>query len=161
MPWYKNTLFVITADHAAYLYNKEYMNDVGAFSIPIFFFTPDSSLMGVDNRVAHHPDIFPTILDHLGIETPYFSFGSSLLDSTEERMAFYYTHGNYRIFQDSLVLQFQNEKPLSLYNYLIDREQTNDLLSTKVDKREHLEKKLRAIRQQFTNRMIRNEMIAE
>lgn len=161
MPWYKNTLFVITADHAAYIYYDEYKNDIGALSIPMFFYTPDSSLMSEDNQVADQLDIFPTILDYLGINTPYFSFGSSLLDSTEERLACYYTRGSYRILQDSLVLQMQKNKPISLYNYLADRRLMHDLLGTMPVKEDHLEQKLRAIRQQFNNRLIRDEMTAE
>jgi len=161
MPWFKNTLFVITADHATRPYTKEYSNVIGAFSIPIIFYTPDSSLIGVENRVAHQPDIYPTILDHLNIDTPYFSFGSSLLDSTNEQSAFYYTHGVYYIHQDGYVLRYQNEKPIGLVNYKTDPYSQKDLLNINISQKELMEKKLKAIKQQFSNRMIRNEMTVQ
>jgi len=160
MPWYKNTLFVITADHATSAYTGEYKNDIGSHAIPIIFFTPDSSLKGVDNRVAHHPDIYPTIIDYLNIDSPYFSFGSSLIDATNEQMAFYYTHSTYRIFNDSLVLEFNKKKSTAIYNYLSDPMQVNNIILDKPAQREEMELKLRAVRQQFINRMIQDSLTA-
>ena len=161
MPWYKNTIFVITADHAAYIYHDAYKNDIGDFSIPLFFFTPDSSLQGKDTRVASQLDIFPTILDYLGIQTPYFSFGSSLLDSTMEKQAFYYSRGSYFILQDSLVLQMRKNKVVGLYNYFRDWEMNNNLAEMIPEEKNYLEKKMRAIRQQYTNRMIKNQLVPD
>src|SRR5690606_22495772 len=40
MPWYKNTLFVLVADHATLSYYPEYKTTAGAFSIPILFYYP-------------------------------------------------------------------------------------------------------------------------
>src|SRR5207302_2032015 len=58
MPWYKNTVFVITADHAAtYPFYKEFDNTLGAFSIPIIFFTPDSGMIGFRKDLAQQCDI--------------------------------------------------------------------------------------------------------
>ncbi|MDP2113173.1 MAG: LTA synthase family protein, partial [Bacteroidota bacterium] len=41
MPWFKNTLFVITADHATDSDIKEYYTSVNRFAIPIVFYKPD------------------------------------------------------------------------------------------------------------------------
>jgi len=38
MPWYKNTLFVITADHTSEGYYPYYQTDAGQYAIPILFF---------------------------------------------------------------------------------------------------------------------------
>jgi phosphoglycerol transferase MdoB-like AlkP superfamily enzyme len=160
-PWYKNTLFVITGDHGAYHYIDEYKTEVGAFAVPIIFFTPDGSLKGMDNRVAQQTDIFPTILDHLNIKTPYFSFGSSLLDPDSKRMAFYHTSGNYRLLDDSLVIEYDGKKFISLYKYIDDRMLHNNLINSGNIKITRLEETMKAVVQQFNNRMIHDKMIVE
>jgi phosphoglycerol transferase MdoB-like AlkP superfamily enzyme len=40
-PWFKNTLFVITADHSAtFAHYPRYQTSVGNFSVPILFYAP-------------------------------------------------------------------------------------------------------------------------
>ncbi len=73
-PWFKNTLFVITADHAVKHFRKKYMNDLGDYRIPIILYHPSvncNQLLGkkkkieVEKNVAQQIDIVPTILDFL------------------------------------------------------------------------------------------------
>ena len=40
MPWYKNTLFVITSDHTNLSDHAYYQTDLGGFCSPIIFFDP-------------------------------------------------------------------------------------------------------------------------
>ncbi len=67
--WYKNTLFIITADHAGPQLNvgADFQN---RFRIPILFFMSDKDrLQTLDsNQVAQQIDLLPTILDTVGIE---------------------------------------------------------------------------------------------
>jgi len=37
MPWYRNTLFVITADHTSEGYYPYYQTDAGQYAVPILF----------------------------------------------------------------------------------------------------------------------------
>lgn len=158
MPWFKNTLFVITADHATIPYHDIYNNDVGNYAVPIIFYTPDESLKGFDNRVAQHPDIFPTILDYLGINTSVFSFGSSLLNPSNERLAFYYSRDSYRLIRDNLVIQYADNRVLSLFNYISDPLLQHNLASANLDKQKVMEQKMKAIIQQYNNRMLQNRL---
>ncbi|MCB0281686.1 MAG: LTA synthase family protein [Calditrichaeota bacterium] len=158
MSWYKNTLFVITADHATVPYHDEYKNDVGNFAVPIIFYTPDISLNGYDDRVAQHPDIFPTILDYLNINTPLFSFGSSLLNPENARLAFYFSRNSYRLIQDSLVIEYDGNRFTSLYNYKKDPLLSDNILSKNDKSGQEMKDKMRAVIQQYNNRMIRDNL---
>lgn len=158
MPWYKNTLFVITADHATVPYHDEYKNDVGNFAVPIIFYTPDGTLKGFDDRVAQHPDIFPTILDYLNINTPFISFGSSLLNPKNERLAFYFSRISYRLIQDSLVIEYDGDKFNSLYNYKRDPLLQHNILSENTMQKQEMKSNLKAVIQQYTNRMIQDNL---
>jgi phosphoglycerol transferase MdoB-like AlkP superfamily enzyme len=77
MPWYKNTLFVITADHTSLSQFPEYKSNSGLYSVPIIFFKPDHTLKGMDQTIVHHADVMPTILDYLNYDDKYVAFGRS------------------------------------------------------------------------------------
>jgi phosphoglycerol transferase MdoB-like AlkP superfamily enzyme len=63
MPWYENTLFVITADHtSSNIQFPEHRTAWGFYSIPIIFFKPDHSVQGRDSVIAQQIDIMPSLL---------------------------------------------------------------------------------------------------
>lgn len=77
--WYKNTIFIITADHTLYTAR----NDVfSSFHIPLLIFDPENAISKIDEKTGTHVDILPTILDLLNIPTIHASMGKSLLDET-------------------------------------------------------------------------------
>lgn len=157
-PWYENTIFAITADHAAFPYHDVYKTSKGIYEVPIFFYTPDGSLKGFDHKVAQQLDIFPTILDHLNIETKYFSFGSSLLDSTSTRYAVnYHRNGSYQFYSDSLLYRFKGKKR-ELFKYHEDPFLKKNLFK---DRNFALDTLAHAVIQQFVNRMIDNRLTSE
>ena len=161
MTWYKNTLFVITGDHGSIAYIKEYKTDVGDYAVPLIFYTPDGSLKGFDNRVAQHTDIFPTIIDYLNMSTPYFSFGSSLLNDDNKRLAFYSYRGSQLLLKDSLVIRYSNNKFTALYNYVSDPLLTINLIGMDVARKSEMKNLFKAILQQYNNRMIRDELTVQ
>lgn len=66
-PWYKDTLFVITADHTQKTSDDNYRNFLGHYRVPILFFKEGEKWEGIDGkRVAQQADITPTILDIMG-----------------------------------------------------------------------------------------------
>ncbi len=80
MPWFKNTLFVITADHTADLErNGEQSGSAYDFWIPIVYYMPGIIGPRADVRTTQQIDILPTVLDMIGYDTPFFAFGSSTL----------------------------------------------------------------------------------
>lgn len=79
-PYFENTLFVITADHAGPALSPEAGSRAGAYRIPILFYAPgDPSLKGVSLKTSQQLDIMPTVLDYLGYGEKYFSLGQNML----------------------------------------------------------------------------------
>ena len=72
--WYKNTLFVITADHTGESQHPFYANLVGQYQIPIIIFDPSKNIQQIDNRTTSQTDIFPNILHQINYSKPIFSF---------------------------------------------------------------------------------------
>ncbi|KGQ42948.1 phosphoglycerol transferase I [Gallibacterium anatis] len=77
-PWYNNTIFIFTADHTLNSLPSENLKE--QFHIPLIVYSPDGSLSAKrESQFASQYDLFPTILDLLGIDTPISTFGQSLL----------------------------------------------------------------------------------
>ena len=156
--WYKNTLFVFVADHTAQAEKKEYNNNVGMYSIPIFFYHPtDSIFKGNLEKVAQQADIFPTIIDYIGCDKPIVCFGNSLLDDSGDHFAINFINGIFQIIKDEYVLQFDGQKTIAIYNYKKDVFLDKNLINTNFDYSE-LENKLKAIIQSYQTRMVHNKL---
>src|SRR5690554_1845293 len=78
-PWFDNTIFVITADHPNQVYYDEYNKVINRRAVPILFYKSDGSLIGVDNELAQQIDIYPTLMDLIGYDKPFRSWGRSLV----------------------------------------------------------------------------------
>jgi phosphoglycerol transferase MdoB-like AlkP superfamily enzyme len=76
--WYKNTLFVICADHTGPTSRPEKATMDLRYRIPIAFFDPSGRLKPEKPNVSFQQiDIYPTLLDLLNIKSNYYSIGSS------------------------------------------------------------------------------------
>lgn len=159
MPWFKNTLFVITADHATDSDIKEYYTSVNRFAIPIVFYKPDGSLKGFDNGLAQQIDIMPTVLSYLNYPHPYIAFGNNLFDKSSQRFAINYIQDSYQLLIGDHVVYMTDELITAIYNREEDPELTTNLLGT-LDIQED-KQLMKAIVQQFNNRMADNRLVIE
>jgi phosphoglycerol transferase MdoB-like AlkP superfamily enzyme len=76
-PWFKDTLFVITADHCSSAAGKTKL-PVDKYHIPLFFYAPDMLRAGHFSRIASQIDVVPTLLDVLGIIGAERFYGQSM-----------------------------------------------------------------------------------
>jgi phosphoglycerol transferase MdoB-like AlkP superfamily enzyme len=160
MPWYTNTLFVITADHCSSdIVFPESRTVWGLHSVPIFFFRPDNSLTGIENNLVQHIDIMPSVLGYLGYERPYVAFGRDVFSDTDG-FAFVY-RDTYNLFSGSYLLRFDGEKTVGLFNYVDDIMLTTDLKKNLPEVAVAMELKCKAMVQQYKNRMVENRLTVE
>ena len=159
MPWFKNTLFVITADHAVDSGIEEYYTAVNYFAIPILFYKPDGSLKEVDDGLAEQIDIMPTILSYLNYPHPYIAFGHNLLDKSSRRFVINYIQDSYQFLSGDFAFYRTDDKLTAIYNRKEDPQLTKNLIGLVNFPEEVLLQK--AIIQQFNNRMADNRMVVE
>jgi phosphoglycerol transferase MdoB-like AlkP superfamily enzyme len=159
-PWYKNTLFVITADHCSsnILFDESRANP-GLFSVPIIFFKPDNSLANRENEIIQHIDIMPSVLGYLHYDKPYFAFGRDVFREKQLPIAFNYRDA-YNLYTGEYLLSFNGQKTVGLYKFTEDKLLTQDLKEINVDIVVQMEQQLKAIIQQYNNRMIDNRLMA-
>jgi len=93
--WYKDTLFIITADHTSKSYYEEYQSPTGSFRIPLLFYFPTAQFSKetilIDTlEPVQHIDIFPTLIDLFSLPhlNPY-KLGRSLFKTGPRKVTLY------------------------------------------------------------------------
>ncbi len=162
MPWYKNTLFVISADHAsAQIRLPEYNTAWGYFSIPIFFYRPGDSGAGFHEEIIQQIDIMPSILGTLHYDKPYIAFGRDIVSDKTRPFAFNYLDNTYQSFRGNYLLQFDGTRSIALYDFKKDRLLGSNLLSQLPDTVALMENHLKAFIQQYNDRMVDDNLTTE
>jgi hypothetical protein len=157
-PWFENTIFAITSDHTNMSNHDEYKTDLGGFCSPVIFYDPTGEMgVGMRDAIAQQIDIMPTILGYLGYDQPYLGFGIDLLKTpAEETWAVNYLNGIYQYVKYGHVLQFDGQKTKAVYA-LDDRLMKTNLIG-KVPEQAKMELELKAIIQQYMERMTQNRL---
>ena len=181
MPWYKNTLFIIVADHPAQsvipsnnsdikekgeklnnYQNSYYKNTSGRYAIPMIIFSPEDSLIKNKYReIVQQTDLMPTILDYLNYDEPFIAFGTSIFNDSANRIAVQYVNGLYQITSGKYSLIFDGEKSISLFDNEEDPKHSTNLIDTGNFAQQNLETTIKAYLQQYLNRMINNNMVVK
>jgi phosphoglycerol transferase MdoB-like AlkP superfamily enzyme len=161
MPWYENSIFVITADHAAtYSDLPEYKTPAGVFAVPLIIFDPsDDQLVAFDTvNSVQQIDIMPTILGRLNYPHDYIAFGNDVFDSTANNFAIGYKSGFYHYFKNNYVIQFDGQKSSGLYQFEDDLFCKSNLTGTMPVVENNMTLEVKAFIQEYNRRMINNDM---
>jgi phosphoglycerol transferase MdoB-like AlkP superfamily enzyme len=88
--WYKNTLFIIVADHGHSLPGNDDWSSLRKFRIPLIFYGDVLSVQdSVIETIAMQTDIASTLLHQLGISSVGFNFSENILSPSHPSVAFY------------------------------------------------------------------------
>ena len=159
MPWYNNTLFVITADHTSMAYFKKYTNKVGEYSIPLIFYKAnDSELKGKSDIICQQTDIMPSILDYLNYSGEITAFGQSCFNNNSGHFAINYINGIFQIIEGGFSLFFDGEKSIELYDLKNDKYLRTNIIENNIEIKEKLESKLKAVIQSYYDGLINNQL---
>ena len=159
MPWYKNTLFVITSDHCSESDFKEYKTAVNYFAAPLIFYKGDGSLIGKDDSLAQQIDIMPSVLGYLNYPKPYVAFGNNLFDPSSQRFVINYIEDTYQFLTGDLAFYFTENKLTGIFNRKNDPYLVENLLGRTSYEQE--QKLFKAVVQQFNNRMVQDRLVID
>ena len=162
-PWYKNTLFVFSADHNLYWHPAEKSSLYKSFRIPVFFHLPAQRKHQEIQATVQQMDIIPSVLDLLHYKKPFISFGTSVFDTLRSRTAIGNYGDIYQIIDSSYIFGYneKTEQAAYLYNFRADTSLERNLLvkgqlpDTNAVK---LEEQLKAVIQYFNYSMIKNRL---
>ena len=164
-PWYKNTIFVLTADHTNIFTHKEYSTDLGLYCVPIIFFDPSGEMpRGRREGIAQQIDIMPTVLGYLGYNKPYIAFGTDLLTTpAEDTWAVTNSNGIYQYVRGNYVIHFDGNATVAAYNYKDDWMLKRNLVAepSLQPTFRGMELTLKALIQSYMQRMTQNNLMVK
>jgi len=159
--WYDNTLFVITADHTSEASMPVYKTRVGQYRIPVMLYCPGHPLPESDRqKTFQQTDIMPTVLDILDYPKPFIAFGSSIFSNDQPRFNLTRISNSYQLIQDDYVLQWNDNGNTGLFNFRQDPFLKNHLESKEPQRLTTMQNLLKALIQQYNNRIIDNRLTA-
>ncbi len=158
--WYENTIFIITADHCNQVYYDYYTKILNKRAVPILIFSPDGKFIGENNDFAQHIDIYPTIMDIIGYEKPFRSWGRSLFSEKEEPFLISYANNNYFFGKGNYICAFDGKNAVGFY----DKDDVGlevNLIGKRNQEMNDLELACKAFVQDYFNRIIDKRLTSQ
>ncbi len=148
-PWFRNTLFVITADHTADLDRTgQQHSEAVDYWVPLLFYWPAAITPRMEERIAQHIDILPSVLEFIGHPEPCISFGASVVHGDGRSLVIFRSMGFWYGITTEGVFCFNGE-------HLVP---TAVKLPLPLDPDAMELRRMKAAIQQFTGRMARNQL---
>ncbi|MGB1394047.1 MAG: LTA synthase family protein [Flavobacteriaceae bacterium] len=156
-PWFENTIFIITADHTNQIHYKEqYLNTINRYAVPILIYSPNEEYIGVNEELAQQIDIYPTILDMIGYNKPFRSWGRSLVNTSVDRMPPYvmnFNNQNYQYSKGNIICIFDGEKAIGFYD-INDLKFEKNLIANRTKEMDAVELSCKAFLKDYFDRII-------
>lgn len=155
MPWFRNTLFIITADHTADLLRQgETSGSAYDHWVPLCYYMPGRLAPRHETRVTQQIDILPTVLDLIGYPKPFFAFGSSSLRNEQIPAAVSESNATWLIVGDHAQLRTDGDRVLWSSGAVENGQAAPDSLQ------QRLMPVLQAAIQQYNFHLLRGDMAA-
>ena len=156
--WFDNTIFVLVADHGNQVFYDEYNQQVNRFAVPIIIYKPNSKYVGIDTDLAQQIDIYPTILDMIGYQKPFRSWGRSLFDKKTTAPFVINSTGDVTHFlKGNYICTFDGKKATGFYDK-DDKGLITNLISNRNAEMNDLEIECKCFYQDYMNRIIDKRM---
>lgn len=152
--WFDNTIFVITADHPNQVYYDEYNKVLNRRAVPILFYRSDNSLVGVNDKLAQQIDIYPTLLDLIGYDKPFRSWGRSLVsDDGVQPFVINHNASQYHLLRGNYICTFNGKEATGFYD-INDKSLENNLIANRTPEMDETEKACKAFLEDYFERIV-------
>ncbi|KUG07298.1 LTA synthase family protein [Solirubrum puertoriconensis] len=164
-PWYRNTLFVLLADHTSQSLQPDYQNLLGSYKTPLLLFHPGRQLPAADvHRITQQADVPATVLDYLGFgadASQLLPFGYSVFDNRVTGRAVFLSGNTYYLVHRDYVTELTTDNQVRLYPYRTHNLPAQPLAQPPRDKQQAYGNELRALVQFFTNGLLDNTLYSK
>ena len=161
MPWFKNTIFVLTADHASTFSDlSQYKTLPGYFAVPLIIYDPSNTQLKKlnDSTVVQQIDIMPTVLNLLNYPNDYIAFGNDIFNKEVPHIAINYLADYFHLYKNDLVVQFDGKTVIGVFNFKKDPLFHVNLISENTTEQKELINLCKAFIQEHNRRMIHNDL---
>jgi len=160
-PWFKNTIFIITADHTSQSNVRKYQTKTGTYSIPLIFYKPnDSFFKGIINERVSQVDIMPSLFDYINYPNKFISFGNSIFNNNEEHFVITFRNGLYQFIYNNDALYFDGDNYKAMYKLSEDTLMQRNHIKTYTVPTEYNDI-LKTYILQYNSRLRNNKMIID
>lgn len=127
--------------------------------MPILFYDPKGNYIGENRELAQQIDIYPTILQMVGYDKPFRSWGRSLVDDTSEIAPFVMNHDGvlYRFSKGNYICIFDGQKAVGFYA-IDDLSLKTNLITQKNQEMKALENHCKAFIQNYFHTIINKQL---
>jgi phosphoglycerol transferase MdoB-like AlkP superfamily enzyme len=160
-PWYRNTLFILLADHTSQTDRPGYQNTLGSYKTPLLLFHPGQPLPAANvHRITQQADVPATVLDYLRVPAPgkLLPFGYSVFDTTNTGRAVFLSGGSWFLVHSDFVTELTADDQVRLYPYQTHRLPAVPLAKPDPQKRRQYGNELKACVQLYVNGLIDNRL---
>jgi phosphoglycerol transferase MdoB-like AlkP superfamily enzyme len=152
-PWFKNTIFVIVADHGNTIAYDEYRKEFNKHTVPILFYSANEKYKGVNSNWAQQIDIYPTLLDMIGYDKPFRSWGRSLINDKTQPFVIKYSANVYQFMSGNYICTFDGKKAVGFYDKN-DKAMEHNLIKNRNSEMNAIELRCKAFLQDYMERII-------
>ena len=153
-PWFNNTIFVLVGDHGNTIFYDDYKKEVNKNKVAMLIYKPNSKFVGEYKDYAQQIDLYPTILDMIGYDKPFRSWGRSLVgDSKITPFLIRYSANVYQFMSGNYICTFDGNKVVGFYDKN-DKDLKYNLISKRNAEMNLLEVKCKAFIQDYMTRVM-------
>ena len=153
-PWFKNTIFVLVGDHGNLIHYDEYQKEFNHNTIAMLIYSPNGKYVGVNNDFAQQIDIYPTLLDMMGYQKPFRSWGRSLVSKSNlPPFVMRYSPDIYQYYSGNYFCTFDGTKAVGFYDKN-DKAMTKNLIANRNPEMNLIELRCKAFLQDYMERVI-------
>ncbi|BDB52982.1 sulfatase [Flavobacterium ammonificans] len=152
--WFKNTIFVFVGDHGNTIYYDEYKKEMNKNAVAMMIYKPNSDLVGESKEYAQQIDLYPTILDLMGYNKPFRSWGRSLVgDKKIQPFVIRYSSNLYQFMSGNYICTFDGTKVVGFYDKK-DKDLKYNLIAKRNAEMDLIELKCKAYIQDYMARIM-------
>ena len=160
-PWFKNTIFVLVGDHGNTIYYDEYKKQFNENAIAMMIYRPDGKYVGVNKDYAQQIDLYPTILDMIGYQKPFRSWGRSLISDTKTTpFVMRHSANVYQLMSGNYICTFDGQKAIGFYAK-DDKGMEHNLIRERNAEMDLLEVRCKAFIQDYMERVIDKKLTSK
>lgn len=153
-PWFNNTIFVLVGDHGNTIFYDDYKKEVNKNKVAMLIYKPNSKFVGEYKDYAQQIDLYPTILDMIGYDKPFRSWGRSLVgDSKIAPFLIRYSANVYQFMSGNYICTFDGNKVVGFYDKN-DKDLKYNLISKRNAEMDLQEVKCKAFIQDYMARVM-------
>ncbi len=160
-PWFKNTIFILVGDHGNTIDYEEYKKEFNKHSVMMMIYSPDGKYVGEYKDYAQQIDLYPTVLDMIGYQKPFRSWGRSLINESEvPPFVMKYSANVYQFMGGNYICTFDGKKAIGFYDKS-DKGMEKNLIANRNAEMDLLELRCKAFLQDYMERVIDKRLTSE